>query len=267
MERLKNKTALITGAARGIGESIARLFIQEGARVILSDILDQQGKELAKELGEMACYTHLDVKNEGEWQLVYERILLEYGGLDILVNNAGITGFLETKGPFDAEQVDMDSWNEVMAVNLNGTVLGCKYAIPLMKRKGGGSIVNISSRSGIVGIPGAAAYAASKAAVRNHSKSVALLCAEKGYAIRCNSIHPAAIMTPMWDSMLGEGEMREKIIEQVESGIPLGRFGKPEEVAYAALFLASDESSYLTGIELTVDGGILAGAEAKPQKR
>jgi 3(or 17)beta-hydroxysteroid dehydrogenase len=264
MRRLENKIALITGAARGIGEGIARIFHREGSRVILSDIRDEQGKALAKELGEMACYTHLDVKHEGEWQLVYEKLLLEFGGLDILVNNAGITGFMETKGPFDAENPDMESFEEVMRVNLNGTVLGCKYAIPLMKRKGKGTIINISSRSGIVGIPGAAAYAASKAAVRNHTKSVALLCAEKGYNIRCNSIHPAAIMTPMWDAMLGEGEIREKIIKDIESGIPLGHFGNAEDVAYAALYLASDESRYVTGIELNVDGGILAGSEAKP---
>lgn len=265
MGRLDNKIALITGSARGIGESIARVFHQEGAQVILSDIRDEQGKALANQLGERACYLHLNVKNEGEWQNVYERILLEFWGLDILVNNAGITGFLETKGPFDAENPDMESFEEVMHVNLNGTVLGCKYAIPLMKRKGKGSIINISSRSGLVGIPGAAAYAACKAAVRNHTKSVALLCAEKGYAIRCNSIHPAAIMTPMWDAMLGEGEMREKIIKDVEAGIPLGHFGSPEDVAYAALYLASDESKYVTGIELNVDGGILAGSEAKPR--
>ncbi|MDP2042923.1 MAG: glucose 1-dehydrogenase [Algoriphagus sp.] len=265
MGRLENKIALITGAARGIGESIARVFHREGARVILSDIRDEQGKVLAKELGEMACYTHLDVKNEGEWQLVYEKLLLEFGGLDILVNNAGITGFLETIGPFDAENPDMESFDEVMRVNLNGTVLGCKYAIPLMKRKGKGSIINISSRSGIVGIPGAAAYAASKAGVRNHTKSVALRCAEKRYNIRCNSIHPAAIMTPMWDAMLGEGEIREKIIKDVEAGIPLGHFGDSEDVAFAALYLASDESKYVTGIELNVDGGILAGSEARPE--
>ncbi len=266
MGRLKNKTALITGAARGIGESIARIFHREGARVFLSDIQDEQGIALADELGAGTSYIHLDVKNESEWQLVHEQILLESNGLDILVNNAGITGFLETKGPFDAENPDLESFEEVMRVNLNGTVLGCKYGISLMKRKGSGSIVNISSRSGLVGIPGAAAYAASKAAVRNHTKSVALLCAEKGYNIRCNSIHPAAIMTPMWDAMLGEGEMREKIIKSVEAGIPLGNFGSPEDVAYAALYLASDEAKYVTGIELNVDGGILAGSEANPEK-
>jgi NAD(P)-dependent dehydrogenase (short-subunit alcohol dehydrogenase family) len=129
----------------------------------------------------------------------------------------------------------------------------------------GGSIINISSRSGIVGIPGAVAYASSKAAVHNHTKSVALYCAEKGYDIRCNSIHPAAIMTPMWDAMLGEGEQRAQIIKNVEAGIPLGKFGEPEDVAYAALYLATNESKYVTGTELHIDGGILAGSEARPE--
>ena len=264
--RLESKTALITGAARGIGEAIARLFHREGAIVIITDILEDRGKALAQELGEAAFFCPLNVKNEGEWKIISDKIIIEFGGLDILVNNAGITGFLETPGPHDIENVDFESWNEVIDVNLNGTMLGCKYAIKWMKRKGVGSIINISSRSGIVGIPGAAAYAASKAGIRNHTKSVALHCAEKRYNIRCNSIHPAAIMTPMWNAMLGEGEMRKKIIQSVENGIPLGKFGEPEDVAYAALFLASEESKYITGIELNVDGGILAGAEARPEK-
>lgn len=266
MRRLNRKIALITGASRGIGASIAELFIQEGAKVILTDIRDQEGEELSKRLGKNAYYHRLDVKKEEDWNLVSEMIQAEFGGLDILVNNAGITGFMETKGPFDAEFVDLNSYEEVMGVNLTGTILGCKYAIALMKQKGGGSIVNISSRSGIVGIPSATAYAASKAAVRNHTKSVALLCAEKGYQIRCNSIHPAAIMTPMWDAMLGSGEMRAKMIQEVEAGIPLGRFGSPKDVAFAALFLASDESQYITGTELHVDGGIVAGASGSYPK-
>jgi NAD(P)-dependent dehydrogenase (short-subunit alcohol dehydrogenase family) len=135
-----------------------------------------------------------------------------------------------------------------------------------MKGKGG-CIVNISSRSGVVGIPGAVAYASSKASVRNHTKSVALYCAEKGYNIRCNSVHPAAIMTPMWDAMLGEGEQRQKMIEEIEAGIPLGYFGKEMDVAYGILYLACDESKYVTGVELTIDGGILAGSEASPKKQ
>ncbi|WP_400075674.1 SDR family oxidoreductase [Winogradskyella sp. R77965] len=264
MNRLENKTVLITGASRGIGESIAKLFHKEGATVILADILDLEGKMVVEELKNRADYYHLDVKQEDDWLELSNHIVNNYGTLDILINNAGITGFIETDGPFDAENVNLNSWNEVHNVNLNGVMLGCKYGIKMMK-KTGGSIVNISSRSGIVGIPTAVAYASSKAAVRNHTKSVALYCAEKGYNIRCNSIHPAAIMTPMWDMMLGKGKKREDMINSIESEIPLGAFGKAIDVAYGALYLASDESSYVTGIELNIDGGILAGSKSKPQ--
>lgn len=262
MKRLDQKICLITGAAKGIGQAIAELFHQEGGIVLITDIDDTQGRALSKKLPQSE-YHHLDVKHEAEWQKITDYILDKYGRLDVLVNNAGITGFLETKGPFDAENIDLASWEEVQAVNSTGVMLGCKYAIKMMKAKGG-KIVNISSRSGIVGIPLAVAYAASKAAVRNHTKSVALYCAEKGYQIRCNSIHPAAIMTPMWNTMLGSGDMREKMIKEVEAGIPMGKFGEPIDVAYSALFLANDESKYITGIELTVDGGILAGSQGKP---
>jgi 3(or 17)beta-hydroxysteroid dehydrogenase len=263
--RLKNKIALITGSARGIGQATAELFHKEGATVIISDIRDEEGKVIAEKLGEKAEYMHLDVGDEKEWLILAEFIRIKYGRIDILVNNAGITGFLESTGPWDAENADLKSWEEVHRVNSTGVMLGCKYAIKLMKENGG-SIVNVSSRSGVVGIPGAVAYASSKAAVRNHTKSVALYCAEKGYKIRCNSVHPAAIMTPMWDSMLGEGEQRQIVIEEIELGIPLGHFGEPLDVAYGILYLASDESKYVTGIELTIDGGILAGSEAKPKK-
>lgn len=262
--RLHNKIALITGAARGIGQATAALFHKEGATVIITDIRDNEGQALAQQLGGHAEYLHLDVGDETNWAAVTEKIAGKYGRLDILVNNAGITGFLETAGPWNAENCDLSAWEEVHRVNSTGVMLGCKYAIRLMKEKGG-SIVNISSRSGVVGIPGAVAYASSKASVRNHTKSVALYCAENGYKIRCNSIHPAAIMTPMWDAMLGEGEQRRKIIKEIESGIPLGHFGEPMDVAYGILYLASDESKYITGIELTIDGGILAGSEAKPR--
>ncbi|MFP4091534.1 MAG: glucose 1-dehydrogenase [Cyclobacteriaceae bacterium] len=265
MKRLSEKIALVTGAARGIGKAIAEIFVSQGAFVILSDIRDEEGEKVSEQLGEHSIYLHLDVRFEQEWINVAEHIERHYGQLDVLINNAGITGFLETSGPFDVEQAQQESWDEVFRVNSTGVMLGCKYGIRLMKQAGG-SIINISSRSGIVGIPGAAAYAASKAAVRNHTKSVALYCAEKKYRIRCNSIHPAAIMTPMWDAMLGEGEQREAIIRSVEAGIPLGHFGQPEDVAYAALYLASDESRYVTGTELHIDGGILAGSEARPDQ-
>ncbi|MEM1121721.1 MAG: SDR family oxidoreductase [Bacteroidota bacterium] len=264
MNRLHQKICLITGAARGIGQAIAELFHQEGGTVIVTDIRDEEGKAIAQKMSN-GEYLHLDVKNESEWQQVTNYIIKKYGRLDVLVNNAGITGFLETSGPFDAENVDLASWQEVQVVNSTGVMLGCKYAIKAMKEKGG-NIVNISSRSGIVGIPLAVAYAASKAAVRNHTKSVALYCAEKGYKIRCNSIHPAAIMTPMWDAMLGTGEMRTKMMKDVEAGIPMGHFGEPMDVAYSALFLANEESKYITGIELTIDGGILAGSQASPSE-
>ncbi len=264
--RLENKIALITGSARGIGQATAELFHQEGATVIITDIHDQEGMALADTFGARAEYLHLDVGDENNWITVADHIPKKYGRLDILVNNAGITGFLETPGPWDAENPDLKSWEEVHRVNSTGVMLGCKYAIRLMKGKGG-SIVNVSSRSGVVGIPGAVAYASSKASVRNHTKSVALYCAENGYKIRCNSVHPAAIMTPMWDAMLGEGEQRKQIIDDIEAGIPLGHFGEPMDVAYGILYLASEESKYVTGIELTIDGGILAGSEAKPGKQ
>ena len=263
-ERLKNKIVLITGSARGIGKAIAELFHSEGATVIITDILDEEGNNLSNQLKDRNEYHHLNVKNENEWIALTKHIRKKYENLDILINNAGITGFLETTGPFDAENVDTESWNEVHQVNSNGVMLGCKYGIKLMKDKGG-AIVNISSRSGMVGIPMAVAYASSKAAVRNHTKSVALYCAEKKYKIRCNSIHPAAIMTPMWDMVLGQGDERKKMIESVERGIPMGHFGEPLDVAYGALYLSTDESKYITGIELTIDGGILAGSEARPE--
>jgi NAD(P)-dependent dehydrogenase (short-subunit alcohol dehydrogenase family) len=263
--RVKGKIALITGSARGIGKAIAELFHREGAMIIVSDINDAEGKALSETLGKNAEYLHLDVGNENCWQKAEECLRNRYGKLDILVNNAGITGFLETAGGWNAEDADLKSWDEVHRVNATGVMLGCKYAIKLMKEKGG-SIVNISSRSGIVGIPGAVDYASSKAASRNHTKSVALYCAQKGYQIRCNSVHPAAVMTPMWDAMLGEGDQRKQAIEQIENGIPLGHFGEPLDVAYGVLYLACDESKYVTGIELTIDGGILAGSDATPKK-
>jgi len=266
MSRLKGKIALITGAAQGIGEAIAKEFAVQGARVIVTDINDELGKNLAGELGSQAEYLHLDVSREDHWCSVSQHVKKKYPGLDIVVNNAGITGFFETPGPHDPENLDLNSWHRVHQTNLDGVALGCKYAISLMKNSKGASIVNVSSRSGLVGIPACVAYASSKAAVRNHTKSVALYCAEKSYPIRCNSIHPGAILTPMWDAMLGEGTAREQAIQTVASDVPLGVMGTPQDVAFAALYLASDESKYVTGIELNIDGGILAGSAAAPSR-
>ncbi len=264
MGRLSHKIALITGAARGIGKATAERFHEEGATVIVTDINDEDGAATARELGEAAEYRHLDVSREEDWATTFQMLSEKYGRLDILVNNAGIDGYIQTNGPHDPENLDMESWRHVHSVNADGVALGCKYAIRLMKKHNYGSIVNISSRAGIVGIPGASAYAASKAAVRNHTKTVALYCGRNGYNIRCNSIHPGAILTKMWDPMLGQGARRERIMGNMCAQIPLGHMGVPRDVANAALYLASDESAYVTGIELNIDGGILAGSAATP---
>lgn len=262
MSRLLKKTALITGGARGIGAAIARAFRHEGAAVILTDIDVPAGQAMADEIG--ATFARLDVASEADWNTVAER----FTELDVLVNNAGVTGF---EGPFDGpppahdpENASLADWRAVHAVNNDGTFLGCRYAIRAMRARGAGSIINISSRSGLVGIPMAAAYAASKAAIRNHTKSVALYCASQGLAIRCNSIHPAAIMTPMWEPMLGNGPDRAEREADMVADTPMRRFGVATEVAALAVLLASDECAYMTGAELTVDGGILAGSAATP---
>ena len=258
MPRLQDKTALITGAARGIGAAIAEAFAAEGARVIVTDIRDQEGAAKAAEIG--AVYAHLDVSQPGDWAAV----MAAHPALDILVNNAGITGFEAGDLIQDPEQVSLAAWHRVHAVNLDGTLLGCQAAIKAMKAAGRGSIINISSRSGLVGIPGAAAYASSKAAILNHTRSVALHCAQQGWAIRCNAIAPAAILTPIWEPMIGDGPDRDEKMAALVADTPLKRFGMPAEVAAVAVMLASDEAAYMTGETLTLDGGLLAGSAASP---
>lgn len=259
--RVEGKVALVTGSADGIGKAIAQLLAREGAKVVVSDINETLGQATAAELG--GAFVKLDVSDEASWQAALAAIESAHGRLDILVNNAGIIG---TKGPQDPENATLDDWRLVHKINLDSVFLGCKYAIRLMRKNGdaGGSIVNMSSRSGIVGVPGASAYASTKAAVRNHTKSVALYCAAQGLNIRCNSVHPASIMTAMWKKMLGEGAAYEANLAKFSKDIPMKRFGTPEEVAQAVLFLASDESSYTTGSEINVDGGILAGTATSP---
>ncbi len=262
MQRLTGKITLVTGAARGIGAAIAQAFIAEGARVWVTDIDAEAGEALSESLGSNARWRCLDVRHEGEWSAALSDVLGTDGRLDVLVNNAGITGFEQGTVAHDPENAELEDWRAVHATNLDGTFLGCKHAIRAMRRTGKGSIINISSRSGVVGIPGAAAYASSKAAIRNHTKTVALYCAEQGLEIRCNSIHPAAIMTPMWEPLLGKGPDREARMAAFVADTPLRRFGQPSEVAAIAVLLASDEAPYMTGTEINIDGGILAGSVA-----
>lgn len=264
--RLEGKVALVTGAARGIGAAIARAFVAEGAFVLVTDIDDAQGEAVARALAPSAGYRRLDVRSEDDWESAMAAVLAVHRRLDVLVNNAGITGFEAGFVAHDPEHAALEHWRAVHATNLDGTFLGCQHGIRAMRATGRGSIVNISSRSGIVGIPGAAAYASSKAAIRNHTKTVALYCAEQGLAIRCNSIHPAAILTPMWEPMLGTGPEREQRMREFVADTPLKRFGTPEEVAALAVLLASDEAAYMTGAELHLDGGILAGSAAAPAR-
>jgi NAD(P)-dependent dehydrogenase (short-subunit alcohol dehydrogenase family) len=266
MDRLKGKVALVSGAARGIGAAIARAFVAEGAWVAVTDIDDQRGREFAATLGSSSEYFRLDVRQEAEWSAVIDHILRDRSKLDVVVNNAGITGFEGATVPHDPENAALADWRAVLTTNLDGTFLGCKHALRAMRSQQAGSIINLSSRSGQVGIPGAAAYAASKAAIRNHTKTVALYAAEQGWKIRCNSIHPAAILTPMWDPILGNGEERELRMEAMVKGTPLQRFGHVDEVAALAVLLASDEATYITGTELNIDGGLLAGSAASPKR-
>ena len=258
MGRLPDKLCIITGAGRGIGASIARSFQREGARVIVTDKDVTRGQQFA---GSLSCdFFELEVSNEAHWQ----RLAQNYPHADVVVNNAGVTGFEDGPVAHDPEKASLEEWRKVHAVNLDGTFLGCRYAIGAMRKSGAGSIINISSRSGLVGIPAAAAYASSKAAIRNHTKTVALFCAQEGLNIRCNSIHPGAILTPMWEPMLGVEPGRADRMRAFVRDTPLKRFGDPEEVAALAVFLASDEAPYMTGAELTIDGGILAGSAASP---
>ena len=258
MPKLQNKSALVTGGARGIGEAIARCFEKEGAMVIIGDVDAENGMRVASEIG--GTFVALDVSSEEDWN----NLANQQPSIDIVVNNAGITGFEDSPGPHDPENATLAEWHRVHAINLDGTFLGCRYAIKAMRAQKAGSIINMSSRSGLVGIPGAAAYASSKAAIRNHTKSVALYCAGQGLNIRCNSIHPAAIMTPMWEALIGNGPDRAARMAAMVADTPLKRFGTVEEVAAIALMLASDDASYMTGSEVHLDGGLLAGSSASP---
>jgi 3(or 17)beta-hydroxysteroid dehydrogenase len=252
MTRLAGKTAFVTGAASGIGAAIVRRFVAEGARVALADIDTAGGESLAAELGSAARFLRHDVTAEADWIDNLACAVAAFGRLDILVNNAGI-------GPAGTiEKTSLAEWRRVHAVNLDGVFLGCKHGIAVLRQSGGGSIVNLSSVAGLMGTPTLAAYGSSKAAVRQLTKSAALHCAQRRDAIRCNSIHPAFAATPMVEAMIAQSKAPERTRAALAGQIPLGRLGEAEEVAALALYLASDESRFVTGGEFVIDGGLTA---------
>ncbi len=242
--RLQGKVAIITGAARGQGEAEARRFVTEGASVLLTDVLDDEGTTVAADLGEMAAYRHLDVTSEDEWIAAVEDAEVRFGPVTILVNNAGILDFASI------ERQDVDKFRRVIEVNLIGTMLGMKSVAPSMRKAGGGSIINISSNGGIWGLPSLGAYVASKWAVRGLSKTAALDLGKRG--IRVNSLHPGGIETPMTSF----GDPAESAFTK---SLPIPRMGHVDEVANVVTFLASDEASFVTGAEWSVDGGATVG--------
>ena len=244
--RLQNKVALISGGAKGMGAVEAKLFAKEGAKVVIGDVLETEGKQIEAEINETGgecLFVPLDVTDENQWNEAVAATLRRFGKLDILINNAGI---FRTNA---VEETSSAEWDQVMDINAKGVFLGAKAAIPAMREAGGGSIINLSSVAGLVGAAYSSAYSASKGAVRLFTKSTAIQYATDG--VRCNSIHPGVIQTDMTKEAIADSQFKAQRLDPT----PLARLGQPEDVAYGALYLASDESSFVTGAELVIDGG------------
>lgn len=254
MNRLENKVAIITGGALGLGKACAELFAKEGAKVVVTDVKEKEGKEVVKgikENGGDALFIKHDVSQEEAWDEVIKKTLNTFEKLDILVNNAGVG----VGG--SVEETSMDEWRWLMSINLDGVFIGTREAVKAMKDHGG-SIINLSSIEGLVGDPNLAAYNSSKGGVRLLTKSAALHCAKSGYKIRVNSIHPGYIWTPMVENYLKEQGDLEAGRKALNDMHPVGHVGEPNDIAYGALYLASDESKFVTGSELVIDGGYTA---------
>lgn len=257
MDRVKDKVAIITGAAAGLGEAMATMLAREGAKVALTDVNDARGEQVAAGIlgfGGRAFFQHHDVADERAWQEVIGATLERFGKLDVLVNNAGV-GW-----GGNPEEQTLERWRALMSINLDGVFLGTKHAIGAMKknRPSAGSIINLSSIEGIVGDPDLGAYNASKGGVRLYTKSVALYCAKSGLGIRVNSIHPGYIWTPMVENHLREQGDVAQGRKALDALHPIGHVGEPDDIAYGAVYLASDESKFVTGAELVIDGGYTA---------
>ncbi|MFN3231455.1 MAG: glucose 1-dehydrogenase [Alphaproteobacteria bacterium] len=248
MGRVEGKVAVITGGAVGLGAEHARTLVREGANVVITDLNETDGQALADKLGENALFIAQNVTEEADWQAVMAKTIEAFGRLDVLVNNAGVVL------PGSVEDVSYDDWKKIMTVNVDGTFLGCKYAVGEMKKTGGGSIINISSAAGLRASAGLAAYNTSKAAVAMLTKSVALHAGQFG--IRCNSVHPGTVMTPMVKAFVNLAPDPDAAVEDMRVNHALQRLGEPQDIANTILFLASDDSSFATGGEYRIDGGL-----------
>jgi NAD(P)-dependent dehydrogenase (short-subunit alcohol dehydrogenase family) len=253
---LAGKVALVTGAASGLGAATARMFVRQGARVLVTDIDAAGAARVAGELGEHAASAGHDVTVADDWTAAVAAATARFGGLHILVNNAGI-GIAGT-----VEDTSLEDWRRVHAIDLDGVFLGCKLALPAIAattaaEDSRGSILNVSSIAGVIAAPNMAAYNSAKAGVRHLTKSVALHCARAGYAVTCNSIHPTFIDTPIIDKMVPNQD-HAALVAKFARQVPLGRIGEPDDVAHAAVYLCSDEAKFVTGAELFIDGGIAA---------
>jgi len=248
--RVAGKVVLVTGGGSGIGRATSIALAREGATVIVTDLDVAGGEATVRTIGAAASFLPQDTAKSADWVRVIEQIQAKHGRLQGLVNNAGILGTY----PSSFENEDLESWRKVQSINMDGVFLGCKHAVPAIRDAGGGAIVNLSSIAGLGGTPELSAYGASKGAVRQFTKTVAVYCARRGYKVRCNSVHPGIIMTPMAEKLFKNEEARRRSLER----IPLGEFGQPEDIAAGILYLISDEARHVTGAELVIDGGIKA---------
>lgn len=246
MNRLENKVAIITGASKGLGEANARLFIDEGAKVILTDIDTDAGEKLAKHLGENAEFIYQDVRDEDSWKSLIDDVVSRYGGLDVLVNNAGVVK------PGTIESQTMDEYDFIMDVSARSTFIGCKYAVPAMRESGGGSIINMASIASIQGVARVAAYSAAKGAVHGLTVNIAAYCAQEQMDVRCNCLSPSSIDTPMVQNIRAQFSQSPEAAAKL---VPKGEIGEPNDVANTVVFLASDESKFVNGTNIPIDYG------------